>query len=191
VSPPRPPKTPFDLAIEAEYDGIMRLLKYACGRRGLRGEDIGDAIGETFRVACEREIDGPRWDPEVQAIPLHLVGILDNHLQGQRRKVVRRPKTTSLEKEHDAASENANIEEAIEELEDEEGRSNEVRKVLAAETKAGLTLRILDALRKGLRSHDQLAKELKVPLPDVRNAFRRIVRRTTELRAKSPKGKGP
>jgi DNA-directed RNA polymerase specialized sigma24 family protein len=190
VSPPRRPKTPFDLAIEAEYDSITRFLTYVCGKRNVRGQDARDAIGETFRVACERELHGRPWDPKVEAITLHLGGILVNQLRVLRRRAAKHP-TTSLEKEHDVASENPTTEEAVEELEDEESRSNEVRRALAAETTAGLTLRILDALRKGIRGHDNLAAELKVSLQEVRNAFRRIARRTTAIREGSTKGGGP
>ncbi len=188
MSPPRP-KTPFDLAIEAEYDGIMNFLMFACGKRNVRGEYARDAIGETFRVAYEREIHGVPWDPKVEVIRLHLGGILQNQLRVRRRQAALHP-TTPLEKEHDTTSESPTIEEAVEELEDEESRSNEVRKVLAAETTAGLTLRILDALRKGIDGHQNIANELKVPLEDVRNGFRRIARRMKALAGRPKKGPG-
>jgi DNA-directed RNA polymerase specialized sigma24 family protein len=189
VSPPRPPKTPFDLAIEAEYDDIMKFLKYACRKRNVRGDDVDDAIGETFRVAYEREIDGPPWDPKVLAITLHLGVILQNHLRVRRRRVALHP-TTPLEKEHDVTSESATIEEAVEDLEEEESRANDVRKVLAAETTAGLTLRILDALRRGIDGHQNIADDLKVPVQDVRNGFRRIARRMAALAGRPKKGGG-
>ena len=57
-----------------------------------------------------------------------------------------------------------------------------VRTALVAETEAGLTLLILDALRAGVEGQRALAAHLKCPIPDIRSAYKRIKRRLLALR---------
>jgi hypothetical protein len=62
--------------------------------------------------------------------------------------------------------------------------AHEVRTALAAETEAGLTLLILDALRAGIEGQSALSAHLRCPIPDIRSAYKRIKRRLLALREK-------
>jgi len=185
-----PPRTALDDAVEADIENIMQFLAYVCGKRGVRDDTATEAIGRTFEVAFTRERAGQCWDPKVEVVALHLAGILvDTVLRSMRRTAKRKP-TSPMEDEHDVASEAATAEESFGEHEEETSRAAEVRRVLAAETVAGLTLRILDALRAGIEGHENLAVHLKCTVAEVRAAYRRINRRTEHFRGGSPKKTG-
>jgi len=54
---------------------------------------------------------------------------------------------------------------------------------------AGLTLRILEALRAGIEGQSALAAHLECPIPDIRSAYKRIKRRLLALREKKGGGR--
>jgi len=174
-------KTALDHAIEAdEKHAIHRFLYGYCRRRGVHDADAEDAVGETFRLAFQRERgDDPdtKWRPALEAPELHLVRILnDTVLKARRRRALKKP-TSELGEDEQLPSEEPSAELVLAEEEQERIRAKAVRDALAAETQSGLTVRILDALREGIVGHEKLAEHLKCSLSEVRAGFRRIKRR--------------
>jgi hypothetical protein len=170
-------ETALDHAIKADKGHeIARILTLICNARGVEGADAADAIGDTMRVAFEYERKGKVWDPEVQSAVHHLGGLLVNVLRVMRRRRAKQNQWTSPLEEEQVASDEASAEVVLIHLQQAQIRVSEVRKSLAAETKMGLRMGILDELRAGAVGHAELATRLKCTVPDIRAGYKRISR---------------
>jgi DNA-directed RNA polymerase specialized sigma24 family protein len=180
----KPAKQTIRDVIAADYRGGMPLTKalfVAARKRGLGPADSEDAAQETFRIAMEHEDDGMPWDPP-DDVEAHLLRIQDNLLAERRRKYRKKP-TDSLGQDKEIASLGATPEAMAIEEHDRARFAAEIRKQLAAETRSGLTVRILDLLQAGMHGHETLARELACKVTDIRNAFKRIERRRSKVYA--------
>ncbi len=175
--------TELDRVVKSRGRDLRNQLMGFCGKRGVRGMDAEQAVGDTFAIAFEHEHKGEHWDPAVQPVEKYLIGILLNVFRKRRRHAARMG-TSDLDEAATVASAAATIDVVLIELEEHVQFSAEVRQALMVETKVGLTLRILDALREGIVGQTALSSHLKCSIPDVRAAYKRIHRRLTDLRAK-------
>ena len=108
--------------------------------------------------------------------------LVNDVLPRLRRDRKRKP-TSPLDDNAEPASEAQNVEDELVERQETDHRAAQVHNTLAAQTQSGLTLRILDALRRGIEGHQNLADELECSLEEIRAAFRRITRRMEKVRA--------
>jgi DNA-directed RNA polymerase specialized sigma24 family protein len=186
VSAPRE-ETAFDREIAARYDDLQDALMGFCERRGLRGMRAEQAVGDTFAVAFEHEAKGQHWDPKREPVEQYLVRILVNQFRKMRRN--RLAGAAELSEGASAASDVTAVDVLLIEHEEHAILAQEVRSALIAETEAGLTLLILDALRAGIEGQSALSAHLKCPIPDIRSAYKRIKRRLLALREKKGGGR--
>jgi DNA-directed RNA polymerase specialized sigma24 family protein len=186
VSAPRE-ETAFDREIDARYDAIQDDLMGFCERRGLRGMRAEQAVGDTFAVAFEHEAKGVHWDPEREPVEQYLGRILVNQFRKMRRN--RLAGAAELNEGASVASDVTAVDVLLIEHEEHAILAEEVRTALIAETEAGLTLRILDALRAGIEGQSALSAHLKCPIPHIRSAYKRIKRRLLALREKKGGGR--
>ena len=111
-----------------------------------------------------------------------------NVLRGKRRRDKKAPSQLDDDQSEKLASDAPAADDVLMDHEQESLHATEVHKTLMAETRAGLTVRILDAMRAGIVGHQNIADALKCPLEDVRAAFKRL-RRRLKL-ADDERGKG-
>jgi DNA-directed RNA polymerase specialized sigma24 family protein len=169
--------------VKSRSQELKRLLMGVCAKRGVRGMDAEQAVGDAFAIAFEHEHKGEHWNPALKPAEQYLVGILLNVFRKRRRNAARMG-TSDLDEAATVASDAATIDVVLIELEEHLQFSTEVRQALMVETKAGLTVRILDALREGIVGQTALSSHLKCSIPDVRAAYKRIHGRLTDLRGK-------
>ena len=181
MSPPRE-ETAFDREIAARYDAIQDVLMDFCEKRGLRDMRAEQAVGDTFAVAFEHESKGQHWDPAKEPVEQYLGRILLNQFRKVRRD--RLGRAAELNEGASVASDVTAVDVLLIEHEEHAILAQEVRSALIAETEAGLTLLILDALRAGVEGQSALSAHLRCPIPDIRSAYKRIKRRLLALREK-------
>lgn len=182
---PAQAKSALDRAIEADLPNLVAFLSWCAGRKGLRGADGEDVVAETFRTALSRERrlhaggDGggaSRWDPTVERLEYHLRRVLDG-VVANRGRSRRRSRIVNEHELPDAASEAPSAEAALIARQQEDEDARIVAEELTAQTHEGLTVPLLEAMRRGVEGHDKLADELKCTVPKVRAAIKRIRRR--------------
>ena len=186
MSAPRE-ETALDREIAARYDAIQDVLMGFCEKRGLRGMRAEQAVGDTFAVAFEHEGNGEHWEPKREPVEQYLGRILVNQFRKMRRN--RLGRAAELNEGASVASDVTAVDVLLIEQEEHAILAQEVRSALVAETVAGLTLRILEALRAGIEGQSALAAHLECPIPDIRSAYKRIKRRLLALREKKGGGR--
>jgi RNA polymerase sigma factor (sigma-70 family) len=173
-------KSALDLAVEADADkgDLRRFLFFVAYKRGLRDHDAEDIVEDAFRVGFQHERAGgaEKWDPSKEAATLYLGNLAVNLIRNHYRRARRKP-TSEIGENEDFASAAPTAEEIIGEAQEREVQAAEVRSRLAKETKTGLSLRIIDKMREGVRGHAKIAEELGCTLEEVRAAIKRITRR--------------
>jgi hypothetical protein len=188
-------KAPIDLVVEAQLHKMTPDLTRIAGRRGFRGEDAADAIGDAFRIAFQRERTGKgeRWvpaqpfDPASQAaresVIVHVAKILVDIILANRRRSQKRKPTDPLDDDRPLASDVEPVDVVLGDVQERDRRSAEVRSTIAAETKSGLSLRVFDALRAGMSGYDVLVDHLECTSAELRAAMMRITRRAKKVYA--------
>ena len=176
-------ETELDRVVKSRGRELQILLMGICAKRRVRGMDAEQAVGDAFAIAFEHEHKGQHWSAADEPAENYLVRILLNVFRKRRRNAARKP-AEDLDEAAVVAIDAKTIDVMLVEHDEHARFSAEVRKALMAETKAGLTVRILDALREGIEGQSRLADHLKCSVPDVRAAYKRMHRRLTDLREK-------
>ena len=152
---------------------------------------VPDLVQQSCLAAIVRERKGDKpYLPGGAITPLrHMIAVLLGELANDRKKRKRKPETQHEEDKHaEPASDEASVLEMLIEHQEEDVRAqiakaaDEALKQLAAETKAHLTLRLLEAWRNDIHGHDELAKHLGCTVPEVRAAMKRLARRAEKVR---------
>ena len=170
------------LANREKFASVTRAVFAVGRRRGIPGTEIEEIMSETFVVAVRDERTGKPWDPAKKTAEWHVVGLLTDEVLANRRRAWRRkPPPGPLPEGYDPASSAPSVEDELAARQEEDLQAAEVRKALAAQTRSGLTLRVIDARVRGIENHDDLAKELECSRDDVRAAFKRIKRKVRQV----------
>jgi hypothetical protein len=177
IGPRRKLLSPLETLLQHERRDLVDILGRVVMRTcRIRLQDAEDVVGTALVTAISREREGKGWDPGGElTVEQYMFFRVFDAVRDSRRTARRKPATPCGDASDIAsAAPDGSVAEAEDEIEELRKLAADLRRHFEEETGGRIPLGIMDQHLRGVDGHENIAKELKCTVPEVRAGWGRL-----------------